>query len=105
MSRCETASPSEPIHNPICRTLSITYTILVWKRVPIMEVGDECIQMTAAKLAANRNNAKLSTGPRNTQSTRFNGVQHGLTSKQTVIPGESQEAYDNFYSGLIAELR
>lgn len=60
--------------------------------------------MTAAKLAANRTNAQKSTGPLNTQSTRFNGVQHGLTSKQTVISGESQEAYNNFRTGFLADL-
>ena len=52
--------------------------------------------MTAARMVANRANAKHSTGPNNTAKTRFNGVQHGLTSKQTVIPGESQEEYNEF---------
>ena len=61
--------------------------------------------MTAAKLTANRTNAKHSTGPQNTQHTRFNGVQHGLTSKQTVIPGETQEAYDNFRTELLTDLK
>lgn len=60
--------------------------------------------MTAAKRAANRTNAKLSTGPQNTQHTRFNGVQHGLTSKQTIIPGETQEVYDNFRTELLTDL-
>jgi hypothetical protein len=60
--------------------------------------------MSAAKLAANQANAQLSTGPRNTKNSRFNGMHHGLTSKQTVIPGESQEAYDSFRAGLFADL-
>ena len=60
--------------------------------------------MTAAKLAANRSNAQKSTGPRDTQGTRLNGIQHGLTSKQAVIPGESQESYDSFRAGLLADL-
>jgi len=49
--------------------------------------------MTAAKMIANRANAQHSTGPQDTSRTRFNGVQHGLTSKQTVLPGESQKAH------------
>ena len=56
--------------------------------------------MTAARLIANRANAKHSTGPNNTTNTRFNGVHHGLTSKQTVIPGESQEEYDEFQARI-----
>lgn len=56
------------------------------------------------KLAANRANAQHSTGPKDTNRTRFNGVQHGLTSKQTVIPGESQEEYDEFSSEFLRDL-
>ena len=52
--------------------------------------------MTAARMTANRANAQHSTGPQDTSRTRFNGMQHGLTSKQTVLPGESQEEYDSF---------
>ena len=61
--------------------------------------------MTAAKLAANRTNAQRSTGPQDTSRSRFNGVQHGLTSRQTVIPGESQEDYDEFHRELLADLK
>lgn len=60
--------------------------------------------MTAAKLATNRANAQHSTGPKNTIKTRFNGVRHGLTSKQTVIPGESQEEYDEYQAGFLRDL-
>ena len=56
------------------------------------------------KLAGNRANAQHSTGPKDTTKTRFNGVQHGLTSKQTVIPGESQEEYDKFHAGFLQDL-
>ena len=56
------------------------------------------------KLAANRANAQHSTGPKDTTKTRFNGVQHGLTSKQTVIPGESQEEYDKFHAEFLQDL-
>lgn len=56
------------------------------------------------KLAANQANAQHSTGPKDTTKTRFNGVQHGLTSKQTVIPGESQKEYDEFQSEFLRDL-
>ena len=56
------------------------------------------------KLAANRANAQHSTGPKDTTKTRFNGVRHGLTSKQTVIPGESQEEYDKFQTEFLRDL-
>lgn len=59
---------------------------------------------TAAKLAANRANATHSTGPADTSRTRFNGVSHGLTSKQTVIAGESQDEYDGFEASMRADL-
>lgn len=60
--------------------------------------------MTAAKLAANRTNAQSSTGPQDTRRTRFNGMQHGLTSRQNVIPGESQQQYETFHQELLADL-
>jgi hypothetical protein len=59
---------------------------------------------SAAKLAANRANASYSTGPADTSRTRFNGLTHGLTSKQTVIRGEDQQEYDIFSSNLGKQL-
>ena len=59
---------------------------------------------SAAKLAANRENATLSTGPADTSRTRFNGLAHGLTSKQTVIRGENQEEYDAFHRDIFRHL-
>jgi hypothetical protein len=61
--------------------------------------------MTAAKLAANRANAQHSTGPANSARTRFNGLQHGLTSKQIVIPGETQEEFDYFRASFLSDLK
>src|SRR3954447_4961996 len=60
--------------------------------------------MTAARMTANRANAQHSTGPQDTTRTRFNGVQHGLTSNQTVIPGESQQEYDDFRDEFLSDL-
>jgi hypothetical protein len=59
---------------------------------------------TAAKLAANRANATHSTGPADTSRTRFNGLAHGLTSKQTVIRGEDQQEFDAFQRKLLRDL-
>jgi hypothetical protein len=56
------------------------------------------------QITANRANAKLSTGPKNTGRTKLNGLSHGMTSRQTVIPGESQSEYDEFEAGLIKQL-
>ncbi|HYP08151.1 MAG TPA: hypothetical protein VER03_18100 [Bryobacteraceae bacterium] len=60
---------------------------------------------SAAKALANRANATHSTGPNDTSKTRFNGVTHGLTSKQPVIPGENQAEYDTFAAALRQDLR
>jgi hypothetical protein len=60
--------------------------------------------MNAARLAANRANAQMSTGPQNTERTRFNGISHGLTGKQTVIPGESLHQFEAFRETFVAEL-
>jgi hypothetical protein len=57
-----------------------------------------------AKLAANRANSTLSTGPADTSRTRFNGLSHGLTSKQTVIRGEDQQEYDKFEANFRKQL-
>ena len=59
---------------------------------------------TAVKVAANRANALLSTGPADTSRTRFNGLAHGLTSKQTVIRGEDQQEYDAWSARLLQDL-
>ena len=60
--------------------------------------------MSAAKLAANKQNAQHSTGPKDTTKTRLNSVTHGLAGKSTVIPGESQEEYNQFHEGFLLEL-
>ena len=59
---------------------------------------------SAQQVRANRANAQLSTGPADTSRTKFNGVQHGMTSRQTVIPGESQAEYDVFHATLTSQL-
>jgi hypothetical protein len=58
-----------------------------------INIGDR--NVTAAKMIANKNNAQHSTGPQDTARTRFNGVQHGLTSRQTVIPAKARKNTTN----------
>ncbi len=43
---------------------------------------------TREQIEANRRNAKLSKGPRNTDRSRFNGLKHGLCAAQVGLPGE-----------------
>jgi hypothetical protein len=59
---------------------------------------------SVAKIAANRANATLSTGPADTSRSRFNGLTHGLTSKQPIVRGEDQNQYDAFSANLLREL-
>jgi hypothetical protein len=45
------------------------------------------------QIEANRKNARKSTGPNNTDRTRFNGLRHGLRAEQYVLPGEDPAAF------------
>ena len=56
-----------------------------------------------AQILANRENAKLSSGPKTTQGKQAssrNAVRHGLTGAQIVIPGEDASAYEDLRRGL-----
>jgi hypothetical protein len=61
------------------------------------------------KLAANRANAKKSTGPRTPQGKRrssMNGLLHGLTAKRTVVlPTEDRRDFECFARAMRADLR
>jgi hypothetical protein len=59
------------------------------------------------KIAANRINAQLSTGPRTADGrarVASNALKHGLTGKQIVLPNENPEDFDAFRVGLLNEL-
>jgi hypothetical protein len=63
---------------------------------------------SAARLAANRANALLSTGPATAagkQNSSLNALQHGLTSQKLILPGESQEEYDRFRAALHSDMK
>ena len=51
-----------------------------------------------ARIDANRQNAKNSTGPRTAagkETTRLNGLKHGLRSEEVVLPTEDRSAFDS----------
>jgi hypothetical protein len=59
--------------------------------------------MSPAKLAANQNNAKLSTGPRTDegkQTSSRNATRHGLTSKAALLPWEDRAEYEALHAAF-----
>ena len=57
------------------------------------------MSISAIQLAANRDNAQQSTGPRTTegkQRASLNATRHGLTSQVVVLPHEDMRAYQAF---------
>jgi hypothetical protein len=62
---------------------------------------------TAKQIAANRNNAKKSTGPKTaegkTKSSK-NALKHGLSTPYGLLPGESEEEYAYHREELLDEL-
>src|SRR6201990_1459834 len=60
---------------------------------------------TPEQIRANRANAKKSTGPKDTERTRFNGLKHGLRAEQVVIPGESREEFEAEIAGWFDDWR
>jgi hypothetical protein len=59
---------------------------------------------TTAKIAANKKNAALSTGPKNCTSTRFNAVKHGLLA-EGVTELDIPETFPAFCAKITAELQ
>jgi hypothetical protein len=63
--------------------------------------------MSAAKLAANRQNALKSTGPRSPQGkarSSTNALTHGLTARHCVADGESVEAFEELRRSVLADM-
>ena len=61
---------------------------------------------SAVQLEANRRNAQSSTGPvtdAGKQRSSRNAFQHGLTSKQIVLPHENAADFESLHADLIAE--
>jgi hypothetical protein len=58
------------------------------------------------KLAANRKNAKHSTGPKTQEGKslcRFNALQHGLLAKEVILPGENAREFERLVAALVAD--
>jgi len=56
---------------------------------------------------ANRENARLSTGPRTPAGkdvARWNALKHGLRAESVLIPGEAADDYHEFRQALVSEL-
>ena len=60
---------------------------------------------TKAQIEANRKNARKSTGPKDTDLTRFNGLTHGLCAGQVVIPGECRDEFDAWRNAWFGDWR
>src|ERR1700732_2977582 len=61
----------------------------------------------AKQLAANRNNAQKSTGPKTVegrQRSRMNALRHGLTGQVTTMTEEDRAAHNQFSQALIKSL-
>jgi hypothetical protein len=62
---------------------------------------------TEKQIAANRRNAKLSSGPRTEAGknvSRMNALRHGLTQQIEVMNPEEKEAKDKFFDEIISSL-
>jgi hypothetical protein len=58
---------------------------------------------TKKQTAANRRNARKSTGPTSPQgkaTASMNGLRHGLRARTVILPGEKQEDFDEIFAGL-----
>lgn len=59
------------------------------------------------KRQSNQANARLSTGPTSAAGKAVvsgNAMRHGLLSQKLILPSESQQDFDELFSGLLAEM-
>jgi len=47
------------------------------------------------QILANRENAQKSTGPKNTELTKFNSLRHGILAKSIIIKGVECKENEN----------
>ena len=62
----------------------------------------------SARLAANRRNAQLSTGPNSITGkahSSLNALKTGLTGRTVLLPGEDVDVYQNFVGSIIRKFR
>ncbi len=60
---------------------------------------------TRAQIEANRKNGRLSTGPKDTSLSRFNGLKHGLCAAQVGLPGEDPAEVQAEFDGWRGDWR
>ena len=64
--------------------------------------------LTAAKLAAQRENAQASTGPKSSRGRKNssrNAITYGIFSADMLLPGETEEAYNVMLNGMVSAHR
>src|SRR5215471_8852243 len=64
--------------------------------------------ISEAKIEANHNNSKHSTGPQTPEGksrTRLNGLRHGLTGQTVVMPFECRKAYERHTARIMDALQ
>jgi hypothetical protein len=78
-------------------------------RPTLLTAKDDAVNtVSPRKLAANRANAQLSTGPRTPAGKHIasqNATKHGLLARRLVVPGESVTELEHFAARLHAQLR
>jgi hypothetical protein len=62
--------------------------------------GGKFHMATDEQVKANQQNATHSTGPRNTEVTRYNATRHGFRGRRVVIDGESEAEYNALIDSL-----
>src|ERR1700722_2302529 len=64
--------------------------------------------LSEARLEANRNNSKKSTGPRSIEGksrSSQNSWKHGLTGATALLPSDNRDAYEEYVAGITDPLR
>jgi hypothetical protein len=71
------------------------------QQAPTVNAPDACAQKkdtSQRRIEANRRNALLSTGPRNTQGTRYNAIRHGLHAEGLTQWDDAEEYQENVHA-------
>jgi len=71
------------------------------EQAPTVNAADPCAQKKVTsqrQIEANRRNALLSTGPGNTQRTRYNAIRHGLLAEGLTQWDNAEEYQENIHA-------
>ena len=89
--------PTPPCH-PVTGSESFSSVCILFIRGP-----KEFMSISNRKLEANRRNAPLSKGkmsPKGRAAVRLNACKHGLTSRETILPGEDPAEFEKLRDSL-----